>query len=399
MPRTRPPYPQKFRDQIIELARNGRTPSDLADEFEPTETTIRNWLKQADRDEGKTAEGLSTDEREELRELRKKLRQMKQERDILGKSDGLVRKGDRRCTTRIFRFIDFCQAAFPISVMCRVLEVSTSGYYAWRKRPPSKRAQKDAMLTNRIRQIHDHSRGTYGSPRIHAALQAEGIRVGKKRVARLMKEAGLRGISRRKRPSTTVSGDNGRPVPDLVDRDFTASRPDELWVADITYVPTQEGYLYLAVVIDAYSRKVVGWEMAGYLRSELVLEALNMATGQREPEKTIHHSDQGSQYTAIAFGERCKAEGVRPSMGSRGDCYDNAMCESFFATLECELIERDTFATKSEARLSVFEFIEGWYNPDRLHSSVGYRSPQNYEEEYRSQNHSRSEEPHSLVAA
>lgn len=283
--------------------------------------------------------------------------------------------------------------------MCRVLEVSTSGYYAWRKRPPSKRAQKDAMLTNRIRQIHDHSRGTYGSPRIHAALQAEGIRVGKKRVARLMKEAGLRGISRRKRPSTTVSGDNGRPVPDLVDRDFTASRPDELWVADITYVPTQEGYLYLAVVIDAYSRKVVGWEMAGYLRSELVLEALNMATGQREPEKTIHHSDQGSQYTAIAFGERCKAEGVRPSMGSRGDCYDNAMCESFFATLECELIERDTFATKSEARLSVFEFIEGWYNPDRLHSSVGYRSPQNYEEEYRSQNHSRSEEPHSLVAA
>jgi putative transposase len=255
------------------------------------------------------------------------------------------------------------------------------------------------MLTNRIRQIHDHSRRTYGSPRIHAALQAEGIRVGKKRVARLMKEAGLRGVSRRKRPSTTVSGDTGRPVPDLVDRDFTASRPDELWVADITYVPTQDGYLYLAVVIDAYSRKVVGWEMAGHLRSELVLEALNTATGQREPEKTIHHSDQGSQYTAIAFGERREAEGVRPSMGSRGDCYDNALCESFFATLECELIERHTFAAKSEARLSVFEFIEGWYNPDRLHSSVGYRSPQNYEEEYRSQNHSRSEEPHSLVAA
>jgi putative transposase len=255
------------------------------------------------------------------------------------------------------------------------------------------------MLTKRIRQIHDHSRRTYGSPRIHAALQAEGIRVGKKRVARLMKEAGLRGVSRRKRPSTTVSGDTGRPVPDLVDRDFTASRPDELWVADITYVPTQDGYLYLAVVIDAYSRKVVGWEMAGHLRSELVLEALNMATGQREPEKTIHHSDQGSQYTAIAFGERCKAEGVRPSMGSRGDCYDNALCESFFATLECELIERHTFAAKSEARLSVFEFIEGWYNPDRLHSSVGYLPPQNYEEEYRSQDHSRSEEPHSLVAA
>jgi putative transposase len=214
-----------------------------------------------------------------------------------------------------------------------------------------------------------------------------------------MKEADLRGASRRKRPSTTVRADTGRPVPDLVDRDFTASEPDELWVADITYVPTQEGYLYLAVVLDAYSRKVVGWEMAGHLRSELVLEALNMAAQQREPEETVHHSDQGCQYTAIVFGERCKAEGVRPSMGSRGDCYDNAMCESFFATLECELIERDTFDTKSEARLSVFEFIEGWYNPDRLHSSIGYQSPQNYEEEYRSEDHSHSEEPHSPVAA
>ena len=283
--------------------------------------------------------------------------------------------------------------------MCRVLGVSRSGYYAWRKRPPSRRDRKDAMLTERISQIHENSRGTYGSPRVHAALQANGIRVAKKRVARLMKEAGLRGVSRRKRPSTTVREDTGRPAPDLVDRDFTASGPDELWVADITYVPTQDGYLYLAVVIDAYSRKVVGWEMAGHLRSELVLEALNMATEQRDPEETVHHSDQGSQYTAIAFGERCKAEGVRPSMGSRGDCYDNAMCESFFATLECELIERETFVEKSEARLSVFEFIEGWYNPDRLHSGIGYRSPQRYEEEYHSRGYSQSEEPHLPVAA
>lgn len=283
--------------------------------------------------------------------------------------------------------------------MCRVLGVSRSGYYAWRKRLPSKRDQKDAMLTKRIRQIHENSRGTYGSPRVHAALQAEGVRVAKKRVARLMKEAGLRGVSRRKRPSTTVSGDTGRPVPDLVDRDFTASGPDELWVANITYVPTQEGYLYLAVVIDAYSRKVVGWEMADHLRSELVLEALNMAARQREPEETVHHSDQGSQYTSIAFGERREAEGVRPSMGSRGDCYDNAMCESFFATLECELIERDTLASQSEARLSVFEFIEGSCTPERLHSGIGYQSPNRYEEEYHSRDHSQTEEPHSLVAA
>jgi len=283
--------------------------------------------------------------------------------------------------------------------MCRVLGVSRSGYYAWRKRPPSKRDRKDAMLTGRIRQIHDESRGTYGSPRVHAALQAGGIRVGKKRVARLMKEAGLRGVSRRKRPSTTVRDDSQRPAPDLVDRDFTASGTDELWVADITYVPTEEGYLYLAVVLDVYSRKVVGWEMAGHLRSELVLEALGTAAEQRSPEETIHHSDQGCQYTAIAFGERCKAEGVRPSMGSRGDCYDNAMCESFFATLECELIERDTFATQSEARLSVFEFIEGWYNSDRLHSGIGYQSPNRYEEAYHSRDPSQSEESPSPVAA
>jgi len=226
--------------------------------------------------------------------------------------------------------------------MCRVLGVSRSGYYAWRKRPPSKRDRKDAMLTKRIRQIHENSRGTYGSPRIHAALQAEGIRVGKKRVARLMKEAGLQGASRRKQPSTTVRDNSQRSAPDLVDRDFTASGPDELWVADITYVPTQEGYLYLAVVIDAYSRKVVGWEMAGHLRSELVLEALDMATEQRKPEETIHHSDQGCQYTAIAFGERCKAEGVRPSMGSRGDCYDNAMVSRARQGSDAVLLHRTT---------------------------------------------------------
>jgi putative transposase len=255
------------------------------------------------------------------------------------------------------------------------------------------------MLTEKIRQIHETSRRTYGRPRVHAALQAEGIRVGKDRVARLMKAADLRGVSRRKRPSTTIRAGSERPAPDLVDRDFTAGRPDELWVADITYVPTQSGYLYLAVVLDAFSRRVVGWAMADHLRTELVLDALDMASKQRDPDETVHHSDQGCQYTAIAFGQRCKDAGVRPSMGSVGDCYDNAMCESFFATLECELIERETFDTKSEARLSVFGFIEGWYNPDRLHSGLGYQSPQRYEEEYHSREYLQSEEPHSPVAA
>ncbi|WP_259073773.1 IS3 family transposase [Salinibacter ruber] len=385
MPRTRPPYPQKFREKIVELARNGRTPKELSEEFEPTQTTIRNWLKQADRDEGVRSDGPTTEEKEEIRQLRKKLRQLQQERDILAKANGLVRSGNRRCTAEIFRFIAAHQAEFPIAVMCRVLGASRSGYYAWRSRPPSQRSRKDAMLTTRIREIHDRSRGTYGACRVHAELQAEGIRIGKKRVARLMKEAGLRGVSRRKRPSTTVRSNMGRPVPDLVDRDFTASRPDELWVADITYVPTEGGYLYLSVVLDAFSRRIVGWAMASHLRTELVLEALDMAAEQRSPEETIHHSDQGCQYAAIAFGNRCKDEGVRPSMGSVGDCYDNAMAESFFATLECELIEQESFSDRSEARLMVFDYLEGFYNPHRRHSALDYHSPMTYEEIHDSQ--------------
>lgn len=217
-----------------------------------------------------------------------------------------------------------------------------------------------------------------------------------------MKAAGLRGVSRRKRPSATVRGDAGRPVPDLVDRDFTAERPDQLWVADITVaditcVPTEEGHLYLAVVVDVCSRKVVGWEMADHLQAELVLEALNMATRQRSPDGTVHHSDQGCQYTAIGFGKRCEEAGVRPSMGSVGDCYDNALCESFFATLECELIERESFSDRPEARLAVFDYVEGFYNPKRLHSALEYQSPMNYEQEYFTRK-SESELTQSLVA-
>jgi putative transposase len=241
------------------------------------------------------------------------------------------------------------------------------------------------VLTETIRAIHAESRRTYGAPRVHAELQARGVRVGKKRVARLMKAAGLRGVSRRKRSTTTRREPQARPAPDLVERDFSAEHPDELWVADITYVPTWAGFLYLAVVLDAFSRRIVGWAMEVHLQTELVLSALDMAVQWRRPEGTIHHSDQGSQYTALAFGQRCKDAGVCPSMGSVGDCYDNAMCESFFATLECELIDRAVFATREEARNAIFSFIEGWYNPHRIHSSLDYQSPMAYEEKYHAQ--------------
>jgi len=272
------------------------------------------------------------------------------------------------------------QAVYRIATMCRMLEVSTSGYYAWQERSPSAREISDAALLERIRAIHEKSRGTYGMPRVHAELKAEGTHVGRKRVGRLMRTAGLQGASRRKGCWTTRRDRDARPAPDLVQREFAAEGPDRLWVADVTYIPTWAGFLFLAVVLDAFSRRIVGWAMANHLRTELVLEALNMAVGRRQPTTdVIHHSDQGCQYTSIAFGSRCREAGVRPSMGSVGDCFDNAMCESFFATLECELLDRHRFATQAEARIAVFDFIEGWYNTQRRHSALDYESPISYE--------------------
>jgi len=268
---------------------------------------------------------------------------------------------------------------FSIRAMCRVLEVSASGYYGWRRRMMSVRKQEDQRLQQRIRTIHDRSRQTYGAPRIHAELQQEGTRVGRKRVARLMNESGLAGVSRRKSTVTTRRDRSARPAPDLVDRQFVAEGPNQLWVADITYVPTWVGFLYLAVVLDVWSRKIVGWAIASHLRTSLIVAALDMAIMQRSPDGVIHHSDQGCQYTSLEFGRRCREEGIRPSMGSVGDCYDNAMCESFFATLECELIDRSIFKNHDEARRAIVEFIEGFYNTHRRHSALCYLSPVQFE--------------------
>jgi putative transposase len=268
-------------------------------------------------------------------------------------------------------------------MMCRLLDVSPSGFYAWLDRPLSDRAREDVELTARIERAHAESRGTYGVPRLHAELAAEGIAVGKKRVARLMRLAGLVGISPRKRAFTTVRDRDAAVSDDLVHRRFSETTgPDQLWVADITYVPTWAGFLYLAVVLDAWSRRVVGWAMATSLETRVVLDAFDMAVAQRQPRDVVHHSDHGCQYTSIAFGLRCKEAGVRPSMGTVGDAYDNAMCESFFGTLECELLDRRRFRTQAEARMAVFDFIEGFYNPRRRHSALGYESPIGYERKH-----------------
>ena len=272
------------------------------------------------------------------------------------------------------------QANSSVQTMCRVLSVSASGYYDWLQRSPSARAIEDGVLVERIRAIHAESDGTYGMPRVRAELVDQGVCISRKRVARLMRRNAIRGISRRRGfVVTTRCDERQRPAPDLVKREFAADGPNQLWVADLTYVPTWAGFIYLAVVLDVWSRRVVGWAIGEEMTSELVLAALNMALQQRRPQGVIHHSDQGSQYTSIAFGERCKKMGVRPSMGTVGDAYDNAMAESFFATLECELIDRRKWETKTEARLALFTYIEGWYNPRRRHSALGHTSPAAFE--------------------
>lgn len=267
--------------------------------------------------------------------------------------------------------------------MCKTLKVSASGFYGWRDRPMSQRQKANVALSAQIRQAFIASDETYGMPRIRAELMDAGMVVSRKRIARLMRQERMRGVSRRRSYCVTTERDaRQRPAPDLVQRQFVATDLNQLWVADMTYIPTWAGFLYLSVVIDVYSRKVVGWAFGERMTADLVVLALNMALMTRKPQSVIHHSDQGSQYTSIAFGNRCKEMGVRPSMGTVGDAYDNAMAESFFASLECELIARRSWKTKTEARLAVFTWIESRYNPVRRHSGLNYLSPNNFERKH-----------------
>ena len=371
MPRTRRPYPPEFREQLVALVRAGRTPEDLAGEFEPTAQSISNWVAQADRDAGRRTDGLTTAERTELTRLRRENRQLKVERDILSKaaawfaqetapntkrssgeseSGHLSGSGDEPAAGRLRQRILCLAAAAPVGA-------GRGGYRADGPHPCDPSA-----LERRLRCADDHDR-----------------RVGKKRVARLMRAANLRGLHPRRFVTTTIGDPVADRALDHVDRHFAAEGPDRLWVADITYIPTWAGFLYLAVVLDVWSRRIVGWAIEPHLKTELVLSALNMALMQRRPQGVIHHSDRGCQYTSYAFGKRCQEAGVMPSMGSTGDAYDNAMAESFFATLEREVLDRRRFQSQAEARLAIFQWLEGWYNPHRRHSALGYLSPINYE--------------------
>lgn len=284
-----------------------------------------------------------------------------------------------------FRLIEAERAQHNVSRLCSVLGVSRGGFYAWSSRPPSARELRDRELMALIKRIHDGSRGTYGVPRIHAELEDDhGVRVARKRVAKLMRRLGIEGVSRRaKRPVTTTPKQPAPAVEDLVRRQFRAPEPNRLWVADITYVPTREGFLFLAAVIDAFSRRCIGWSMRADLKADLVLDALGMAITQRRPKKgVIHHSDRGSQYTSLAFGKTLSDAGVLQSVGRKGDAFDNAVAESFFATLETELFARTTFTSRDHARVQLFDFIEGFYNPRRRHSTLGFLSPERYETDW-----------------
>jgi putative transposase len=283
-----------------------------------------------------------------------------------------------------YRLIDAEKAHHPVSRLARVLGVARAGYYAWACRPLPQRAVADQALTEQIRQIHARSRGTYGAPRVHAELRLGlEIRVGRKRVARLMRAAGLQGCHRRRLRGLTRRDPQAAPAPDLVERNFTPSAPDRLWVADITQQRTDEGWWYLAVVLDAFSRRIVGWSMADHLRTELVLDALDMAIAQRQPAAgLVHHTDHGCQYTSLAFGRRLQQAGLVASMGTVGDALDNAVAESFFATLECELLDRYDWPTRQALRTAVFDFIEVFYNRQRRHSTLDYHTPVDYEQHH-----------------
>jgi putative transposase len=282
-----------------------------------------------------------------------------------------------------YAFVAAEKAEYRVARVCRVVGVSRSGFYAQLRRGPSAHAEEDLELTRRIRSIHQESRGTYGAPRVHAELAAQGIRTSRKRVARIMREQDLSGQRGRRRVRTTVVDKKAPVAPNVVARDFTPEAPNRLWVADMTYVPTGEGWLYLAVILDCFARRVVGWAMADHLRTELPLAALSMALARRRPEpgQLVHHSDRGCQYTAHDYQEVLAKHGITPSMSRSGNAYDNAVAESFFASLKAELIDRQPWPTRRAARQAIFEWIEVFYNRRRRHSSLGYLSPVDFEEQ------------------
>ena len=374
MPAAKPP---EFRRRAVELARQRDKPiAEIARDLGISESCLRRWVDQVDVDDGHKA-GLTSDERAELARLRRENRVQAMEIEILGAGLGLLRPGERapKIVARLIH--DLAAEGFPVTVVCRVLQVPRSSYYdAIAVRPPTEREVTDAHLTNEIIDIHAASRGTYGVRRVHAELVlGRRHRCGHGRVERLIREAGLPGVHRRRWRSVRSPA----VFADHVQRRFVADAPDRLWVTDITEHRAADGWVYCAAVVDVYSRRCVGWSIADHLRTELVVDALEMARWQRRPAGTVVHSDRGTQYTSWLFGQRLRQAGLLGSMGKAACAYDNSLMESFFGSMQIELLDRCSWATRAELAQAIVEWIEAWYHPRRRHSALGCVSPVDYE--------------------
>ncbi len=384
MPKEQRTFTREFKVEAVQLAQSSRKPlAQVARDLGIADSTLHQWCNLFS-EQGKQAfpgSGHQTPEAEELRRLKRELEVTRQERDILKKPKKSTRHLFAHAELSYPFIAEHCQQ-YPVTTMCRVLGVSVSGYYDWHKREPSAHEREDGELAKHIHRIFYTHRQVYGSPRVHAELAAAGIRCSKQRTARLMREMELAAKRRRHTPVGTKKRHGAIPAPNWLNRDFGASKPNAKWVSDTTYVWTQEGWLYVAVILDLFSRLVVGWAMSQNNDEELVTLAFEMALVRRSPPtEMLLHSDQGSPYTSTGYLTRLAEVGMVASMSRTGDCYDNAAMESFFSTLKGECVERHAFQTRQEARQTIFEYIECFYNRVRRHSTLKYLSPVAYEQQ------------------
>ncbi|WP_374109074.1 IS3 family transposase [Streptomyces sp. CC228A] len=383
-------YPDELRERAVrEVRTTGRPIAHVAKDLGIHKEALRGWVRQAEADSGKRDDRLTAAEHEELKQLRKEVAELRRANEILKAASAPFCPGARPSPDEADQVIDSLKEdGFGVGPVCRVLGWSESAYYARKKRPKSARRLRDEQLMPLIEQVHSESGGTYGVRRITRALRREGVVVARCTVERLMGELGLEGVIRGQRRRTTVPEPSAPRPPDLVDRDFTASRPDQLWVADMTYVRTWSGWAYVAFVLDVYSRMIVGWQVANHMRTELPLDALEMALWRRRIKKgsgLIHHSDRGSQYVSIRYTERLSEIGASASVGSVADSYDNAMAEALNGTFKAELIEmQGPWRDVDQVERAIFQWV-AWYNEERLHSALDYVPPAEYERAWRRQ--------------
>ncbi|MFE0704330.1 IS3 family transposase [Streptomyces sp. NPDC058872] len=380
-------YPDELRERAIrEVRTTGRPIAHVAKDLGIHKEALRGWVRQAEADRGERDDRLTTAELDELKQLRKEVAELRRANEILKAASVFFCPGDRPSPDEAEQVIDHLrERGLGVDPVCRVLELSPSTYFARKKRPKSARRLRDEQLMPLIEEVHTESGGTYGARRITRALRRKGHGVARCTVERLMAELGLEGVIRGRRRRTTIPEPSAPRPPDLVDRDFTASRPDQLWVADMTYVRTWSGWAYVAFVLDVYSRMIVGWQVANHMRTELPLDALEMALWRRRIKKDsglIHHSDRGSQYVSIRYTDRLADIGASASVGSVADSYDNAMAEALNGTFKAELIEmQGPWKDVDQVERAIFQWIT-WYNEERLHSALDYVPPAEYEEAF-----------------